>query len=300
MEERKPPHLPSQEGWICLNFDGSSIGNPGQAGIGGTFRDHTGNTLLGYSGPIGQSTSNMAEARALSWLLMLLNISSSLTISQCLHQSTEHHDIPSGAWKVNFCHSLIKVARMVLKPPGFGAFHIVKSPSRKLHNLTSHPLTTFLPNLVNGYPLLKVPCPKGQSSDQPNIAHIPRTVNLILVFRVSMKRSLQSLLLLFLLALAAVVAVSEALSEMELETNSASVTDKRHRRRHRHSGFSQAECPGACSYRCSKTRHHKPCMFFCQKCCFKCRCVPPGTYGRKEVCPCYNNWKTKEGSPKCP
>ncbi|KAG9439310.1 hypothetical protein H6P81_019475 [Aristolochia fimbriata] len=61
MEEWKP----SPEGWICLNFDGSSMGNPGQAGIGGTFRDHTGNTLLAYSGPIGQSTSNMAEARAL-------------------------------------------------------------------------------------------------------------------------------------------------------------------------------------------------------------------------------------------
>ncbi|OIV93348.1 hypothetical protein TanjilG_08761 [Lupinus angustifolius] len=25
-----------------------------------------------------------------------------------------------------------------------------------------------------------------------------------------------------------------------------------------------------------------------------------GTYGNKEECPCYNNWKTKEGAPKCP
>ncbi|OMO96012.1 Gibberellin regulated protein [Corchorus capsularis] len=23
-------------------------------------------------------------------------------------------------------------------------------------------------------------------------------------------------------------------------------------------------------------------------------------YGNKAVCPCYNNWKTKEGGPKCP
>ncbi|KAJ0098421.1 hypothetical protein Patl1_21912 [Pistacia atlantica] len=23
-------------------------------------------------------------------------------------------------------------------------------------------------------------------------------------------------------------------------------------------------------------------------------------YGNKQVCPCYNNWKTKEGGPKCP
>ncbi|KAL6009717.1 Gibberellin-regulated protein 12, partial [Asimina triloba] len=56
-------------------------------------------------------------------------------------------------------------------------------------------------------------------------------------------------------------------------------------------------CPDACSYRCSKTHHRKPCMFFCQKCCFQCRCVPPGTYGRKETCPCYNKWKTQTGGP---
>ncbi|CAN1228418.1 Gibberellin-regulated protein 6 [Linum perenne] len=41
-------------------------------------------------------------------------------------------------------------------------------------------------------------------------------------------------------------------------------------------------------------------MFFCQKCCTKCLCVPPGTYGNKQVCPCYNQWKTREGGPKCP
>lgn len=60
------------------------------------------------------------------------------------------------------------------------------------------------------------------------------------------------------------------------------------------------ECPNRCSTRCGKTQYHKPCMFFCQKCCRKCLCVPPGYYGNKAVCPCYNNWKTKEGGPKCP
>ncbi|KAF8403518.1 hypothetical protein HHK36_011622 [Tetracentron sinense] len=70
--------------------------------------------------------------------------------------------------------------------------------------------------------------------------------------------------------------------------------------KHKHSGFSEAECPGACTYRCSNTAYKKPCMFFCQKCCFKCKCVPPGTYAHKEVCPFYNNWKTKRGGPKCP
>uniref|UniRef100_A0A5K1B9P6 Gibberellin regulated protein n=1 Tax=Nymphaea colorata TaxID=210225 RepID=A0A5K1B9P6_9MAGN len=61
-----------------------------------------------------------------------------------------------------------------------------------------------------------------------------------------------------------------------------------------------AECPAKCEYRCSATSHKKPCLFFCNKCCLKCLCVPSGTYGHKEECPCYNNWKTQEGKPKCP
>ncbi|CAL5434017.1 unnamed protein product [Camellia sinensis] len=60
------------------------------------------------------------------------------------------------------------------------------------------------------------------------------------------------------------------------------------------------ECGARCTGRCAKTAYKKPCMFFCQKCCAKCLCVPPGTYGNKQVCPCYNNWKTKRGGPKCP
>ncbi|KAK7244485.1 hypothetical protein RIF29_39308 [Crotalaria pallida] len=60
------------------------------------------------------------------------------------------------------------------------------------------------------------------------------------------------------------------------------------------------ECGTRCADRCSKTQYKKPCLFFCQKCCAKCLCVPPGTYGNKQVCPCYNNWKTKRGGPKCP
>ncbi|KAB2613878.1 gibberellin-regulated protein 6-like [Pyrus ussuriensis x Pyrus communis] len=60
------------------------------------------------------------------------------------------------------------------------------------------------------------------------------------------------------------------------------------------------ECPSQCTRRCSQTQYHKPCMFFCQKCCKKCLCVPPGFYGNKAACPCYNNWKTQQGGPKCP
>ncbi|KAH9680756.1 Gibberellin-regulated protein 12 [Citrus sinensis] len=61
-----------------------------------------------------------------------------------------------------------------------------------------------------------------------------------------------------------------------------------------------ANCASACNYRCSATSHRNPCIEFCNMCCKKCLCVPSGTYGHKEECPCYNNWKTKEGTPKCP
>ncbi|KAG9440300.1 hypothetical protein H6P81_020465 [Aristolochia fimbriata] len=60
------------------------------------------------------------------------------------------------------------------------------------------------------------------------------------------------------------------------------------------------QCDAKCSYRCSETHHRKPCMFFCNKCCAECHCVPSGTYGNKDECPCYRDWKTKEGNPKCP
>ncbi|XP_052179341.1 gibberellin-regulated protein 6-like [Diospyros lotus] len=60
------------------------------------------------------------------------------------------------------------------------------------------------------------------------------------------------------------------------------------------------QCSPECNRRCSQTQYKKPCLFFCNKCCAKCLCVPPGYYGNKSVCPCYNNWKTKRGGPKCP
>ncbi|MQL77820.1 hypothetical protein Taro_010216 [Colocasia esculenta] len=104
------------------------------------------------------------------------------------------------------------------------------------------------------------------------------------------------LALLLLWLLVGVVSSAEDVLQGGFGLSLASAT----KHKHKHSGFSPAECPGACDYRCSKTAYKKPCLFFCQKCCFQCRCVPPGTYAHKEVCPCYNNWKTKRGGPKCP
>ncbi|MCO5597075.1 hypothetical protein L7F22_051149 [Adiantum nelumboides] len=111
--------------------------------------------------------------------------------------------------------------------------------------------------------------------------------------------SLVILLLLHLLVLAhgEISVVKSSSSTL----NSALIEQSRgHHPRQRHTGLQPSDCAGACSFRCSKTSTRKACMFFCNKCCLKCLCVPPGTYGNKQVCPCYNDWKTQQGGPKCP
>lgn len=50
---------------VKLNFDGSSIGNPGPSGIGGVFRDNEGKIMALFSGPIGVGDSLRAEILAL-------------------------------------------------------------------------------------------------------------------------------------------------------------------------------------------------------------------------------------------
>ncbi|XP_077249330.1 uncharacterized protein LOC143888817 [Tasmannia lanceolata] len=55
---------PPSDGQMKLNFDGSSLGNPGESGIGGLCRNDKGEVLWAYSGPIGVADSNEAEVRA--------------------------------------------------------------------------------------------------------------------------------------------------------------------------------------------------------------------------------------------
>ncbi|KAI4346398.1 hypothetical protein L6164_007295 [Bauhinia variegata] len=60
------------------------------------------------------------------------------------------------------------------------------------------------------------------------------------------------------------------------------------------------DCAAKCKYRCSKSWKHKMCIKTCNTCCQRCNCVPPGTVGNKEVCPCYAKMTTHGGRPKCP
>ncbi|CAI9759581.1 unnamed protein product [Fraxinus pennsylvanica] len=51
-------------GWVKLNVDGSSVGNPGPCGGGGVIRDHDGNLVAGFCVKYGHGSNNEAELRA--------------------------------------------------------------------------------------------------------------------------------------------------------------------------------------------------------------------------------------------
>ena len=48
-------------GWVKLNTDGSSLGNPGPAGGGGVIRDEEGAWIVGFARNIGITSSYLAE-----------------------------------------------------------------------------------------------------------------------------------------------------------------------------------------------------------------------------------------------
>ncbi|XP_042487185.1 gibberellin-regulated protein 2-like [Macadamia integrifolia] len=60
------------------------------------------------------------------------------------------------------------------------------------------------------------------------------------------------------------------------------------------------DCGGKCNYRCSKASRHKICIRACNTCCSRCGCVPPGTSGNTDTCPCYAHMTTHGGRLKCP
>ncbi|KAF8776001.1 hypothetical protein HU200_003990 [Digitaria exilis] len=118
-----------------------------------------------------------------------------------------------------------------------------------------------------------------------------------------MARALPLLLICFLFLLAlpsAKIIVVNGIVGQELHNDEGDVIDGHKGNNDGKGNLKPSQCAGECRRRCSKTHHKKPCLFFCNKCCAKCICVPPRTYGNKETCPCYNNWKTKKGGPKCP
>ncbi|OAY57542.1 snakin-2 [Manihot esculenta] len=60
------------------------------------------------------------------------------------------------------------------------------------------------------------------------------------------------------------------------------------------------DCGVACEGRCKMSKRPRLCKRACGSCCAKCNCVPPGTYGNLEFCPCYANLTTRQQLRKCP
>nr|ANF06979.1 gibberellin-regulated protein 14 [Nicotiana benthamiana] len=64
---------------------------------------------------------------------------------------------------------------------------------------------------------------------------------------------------------------------------------------------SQLDCGGLCKYRCSLHSRPKVCIRACGTCCLRCKCVPPGTFGNREMCgKCYTEMTTHGNKTKCP
>ncbi|KGN60035.1 gibberellin-regulated protein 11 [Cucumis sativus] len=60
------------------------------------------------------------------------------------------------------------------------------------------------------------------------------------------------------------------------------------------------DCGGACASRCKLSSRPNLCHRACGTCCARCSCVPPGTSGNYEACPCYATLTTHGGRRKCP
>ncbi|OMO84633.1 Gibberellin regulated protein [Corchorus olitorius] len=60
------------------------------------------------------------------------------------------------------------------------------------------------------------------------------------------------------------------------------------------------DCGLACQGRCRLSKRPNLCKRACGSCCAKCKCVPPGTAGNHNACPCYANLLTRNKFHKCP
>ncbi|KAJ0098519.1 hypothetical protein Patl1_21933 [Pistacia atlantica] len=61
------------------------------------------------------------------------------------------------------------------------------------------------------------------------------------------------------------------------------------------------DCLPLCGERCKLHSRKNLCVRACVTCCDRCKCVPPGTYGNRELCGrCYTDMTTRNKKPKCP
>ncbi|XXG59322.1 hypothetical protein AAC387_Pa04g1427 [Persea americana] len=64
---------------------------------------------------------------------------------------------------------------------------------------------------------------------------------------------------------------------------------------------SKSDCPKLCKERCKLHSRPNHCNTVCCTCCVRCKCVPPGTAGKRELCgKCYTDMTTHGNRTKCP
>ncbi|KAF5454807.1 hypothetical protein F2P56_024444, partial [Juglans regia] len=85
-------------GWVKLNTDGSSLGNPGASGIGGIIRNNHGNLIHAFSSFIGIGSNNRAELLA---LLHGIQVCKSLSLNY-VHIELDSMNVISW-WKSKRC-----------------------------------------------------------------------------------------------------------------------------------------------------------------------------------------------------
>lgn len=87
-----------EEGWIKVNCDGASRGNPGRSGIGFCLRDDRGDVKYAAGREIEESSNNEAEVKAMVEALRVCKVMNYLQI--CLQtDSMLLKNIIEGLWK---------------------------------------------------------------------------------------------------------------------------------------------------------------------------------------------------------
>ncbi|KAI4336097.1 hypothetical protein L6164_014668 [Bauhinia variegata] len=106
-----------------------------------------------------------------------------------------------------------------------------------------------------------------------------------------------SLRLLLVLGTMMLVCLAEVSSDLKIEDEEEEVIVRGGNRRL----MEEVDCGGLCKARCSVHSRPNLCKRACGTCCVRCKCVPPGTSGNRELCgTCYTDMTTHGNRTKCP
>ncbi|THG10967.1 uncharacterized protein LOC114299168 [Camellia sinensis] len=126
------------------------------------------------------------------------------------------------------------------------------------------------------------------SPSYATLAPLPGTLSLKAVVKMVSRWFILMALLLF--------CVTQVSSNAEIEEHQTQVVKEATRRL-----LPFLACGGLCKGRCSAHSRPKVCNRACGTCCVRCKCVPPGTSGNREMCgSCYTDMTTHGNKTKCP